>query len=245
MILNIILITLFIPVVLLNIIGPLIIYRTQKLPTRVHFQTLNEQEFPAKHGDDAARLGKKLQALGFEHIGSSSLPDTHNTAYFSLYSHAKDYTTAMLVTMDNKAKSFTYIEFSQLYSDGTMLDVSNAPVVPVYPRMSLKLSTRYPAIHDAEDLYGIFLKLKSILKNSSSPAYYKPEYGFSKVEEFMAWESDKLVELGYCKNAIDSDGKRALTLKGAFILTWKSVFPGKYIYDKVDQSYSKKILNNN
>ena len=57
-------------------------------------------------------------------------------------------------------------------------------------------------------------------------------------------KSDKLVGMGYLKNDINDDGKRNLTLKGAFIITWKSVFPGKKIFNALDQSYSRKLLKN-
>ncbi|VAW89842.1 hypothetical protein MNBD_GAMMA17-197 [hydrothermal vent metagenome] len=223
---------------------PLWIYRVQKLPARVNFDAVDEEVFLSDQSDKFKLLDNKLKEIGFEYIGSSTLYDIHNTTCFSLYFNAKGNTTGMLVSMKSEADSFTYVEFSQLYSDETMLDVSNSLAVPVYPKMDVKISARFPKVQDVENLYRIFLQLKSSLKNSSSPIGYKREYGFSKIEAFIAKESDELVYLGYCKESIDLEGKRSLTLKGAFIFTWKNIFPGKGIYDKLDQAYSQKLLIN-
>ncbi|MBL1261384.1 MAG: hypothetical protein COB33_012735 [Thiotrichaceae bacterium] len=229
-------------IAILYIAVPLWIYRVQKLPARVSFEAVDEKEFLSDQSDKFKALDNEFKEIGFEYIGSSTLLDTNNSTYFSLYSNAKGNTTAMLVSMRSAAGSFTYVGFSQLYAGGTMLDVSNSPAVPMYPKMGIKISARFPRVFEVEKLYRIFLKLKSSLKNSSPSIAYKREDGFKKVEAFIAKESDELVALGYCKEAIDFEGKRNLTLKGAFAFTWKNVFPGKGIYDKLDQDYSHKLL---
>jgi len=243
MIVNV-LIGLLIFIAMLYIAAPIFIYCVQKLPARVSFEAVDEASFLSDRSDKFNALDHELKALGFEYIGSSTLLDTHNKTYFSLYANSEHNTTAMLVSMSSKVDSFTYVEFSQLYADGTVLDVSNAPVVPVYPKMDLKTAARFPQIYDAEKLYSIFLKLKLSLNNTSPSIGYKRAYGFKKVEAFIAKESDELVKLGYCKSATDSDGKRSLTFKGACVFTWKNTFPGKNIYDKLDQDYSQKLLIN-
>jgi hypothetical protein len=56
--------------------------------------------------------------------------------------------------------------------------------------------------------------------------------------------SDELVKRGYCYNEIDTEGKRSLTWKGAYLLTWRSVFPGSRIRDYIDRSYARNMLKN-
>jgi len=239
-----VLIGLLIFIAILYIAGPIFIYCVQKLPARVSFEAVDEASFLNDRSEKFNALDHELKALGFEYIGSSTLLDTNNKTYFSLYANAKHNTTGMLVSMSSTVDNFTYVEFGQLYADGTMLDVSNAPVVPVYPKMDLKIAARFPKISDAKELYRTFLKLKSSLNNSSPAIAYKREDGFKKVEAFIAKESDELVDLGYCKPPVDSEGKRSLTFKGACVFTWKNTFPGKGIYDRLDQAYSRKLLVN-
>jgi len=239
-----VLIGLLIFIAILYIAGPIFIYCVQKLPARVGFEAVDETSFLSDRSKKFNALDHELKALGFEYIGSSRLLDTHNKTYFSLYSNPEHNTAGMLVSMNSTVDNFTYVEFGQLYADGTMLDVSNAPVVSVYPKMDFKIAARFPKIYSVEKLYSIFLKLKLSLNNSSPSIAYKRAYGFKKVEAFIARESDELVNQGYCKSAVDSEGKRSLTFKGACVFTWKNTFPGKNIYDKLDQAYSRKLLIN-
>ncbi len=71
---------------------------------------------------------------------------------------------------------------------------------------------------------------------------YDRSMGFKHVEDFMARESDEMVKRGYCNSLIDPDGKRSLTWKGAYLLTWRSVFPGSWIKNLAERSYAARIL---
>lgn len=244
MILNIVLGIVFVPIFLLNVLGPLLIKKTQKLPARVKFKEHNELEFQSNRKDDFNILDESVRNLDFEYVGSSFMEDSHTKTNFSLYSNENELTCAMVVSMVSNVKSITYVEFSQAYSDGSMLDVSNADQVSPFPKTHFKLAVRYPKIHDSEELYGVFKKLKKSLKNTSVPIAYDKETGFRMVEDYMAMESDDLVSKGYCNEDIDEEGKRSLTLKGAYLITWKSVFPGNKFMNWSNASHARKLLKN-
>ncbi len=244
MILKIIIGVIFVPLILMNVIGPFVIKKVQKLPARISFNKHDEEEFLLNRDEEFHSLNGQIRNLGFEYIGSSFMEDSHIQTNFSLYSNENELTCAMVVSIVSKVKSITYVEYSQAYSDGSMLDVSNSDQVSPYPKMDLKLAVRYPEITDPEQLYIVFNKLKKSLNNSSSPIPYDKETGFKMVEEFMAKESNVLVSKGYCKDEIDENGQRSLTFKGACVLTWKSVIPGKSILNKLNLAYARKILKN-
>lgn len=244
MILKIVLGIIFVPILLLNLLGPLLIMKTQRLPARVRFKEHDEQEFLSTRDEEFNSLDRSIRGLGFEYIGSSFMEDSHTQTNFSLYSNEKELTCATVVSMVSNVKSITYVEFSQAFADGSMLDISNADQVNPYPKTSIKEAVRYPEIKDPEELLKVFQRVKRLLKNSSSPVPYDKETGFKMVEEFMAMESDDLVKKGYCKDEIDKEGKRPLTLKGACLITWKSVFPGNKIMNWLNGSYARKLLKN-
>jgi hypothetical protein len=244
MVVKVIIGIILIPLFFLNIIGPLIIKKLQKLPARVKFEPYVEQEFLLKCSEAFNRLDENIRSLGFEYLGSSYMADSHTETNFSLYSNKDDLTCAMVVTMVNNLKEITYMEFSQLYADGSMLDVTNADEVPVYPRMDIKITARYPEVKNALELYKRFKVLRKSLKNSEHAIPYNKESGFKVVQDFIAIESDILVKKGYCAQEIDDEGKRQLTLKGAYLTTWRSVFPGRIIQGFFDKKYSNKLLDN-
>ena len=244
MIVKIVLGIIFVPILLLNAIGPILIKKTQKLPARVKFRSHDEREFFLNRDEYFHALNNEIRNLGFNYLGSSFMEDSHTETHFSLYCNDKDSTCAMVVSMVSKVKTITYLEFSQVYSDGSMLDVSNANQVSPFPKMNIKIAARFPEIDNPSKLYEVFKKLKSSLKNSCQPTAYDKNKGFKMVEDFMAKESDILVEKGYCQEPIDRDGRRALTLKGAYLITWRSVFPGNKIRNMFDLSLSKSLLKN-
>lgn len=232
------------PLFILNVIAPLLIKKLQKLPARVTFEPHDEKDFLLSRDEKFHQLNSDIRSLGFEYIGSSFMEDSHSETNFSLYHNESEKTGAMIVRIENNVKAVTYIEFSQLYADGSMLDVSNADEVAVYPKMDLKITVKYPEVRDCSELYSRFKQLRDSLKNSNEAIPFDSSEGFKVVEDYMAKESDILVQKGYCKPEIDDSGKRSLTLKGAYVITWRSVFPGKKIRNALDKLYSNKLLKN-
>lgn len=240
--LNLLLVVLLVPLLAINVIGPLLVLRTQRIPARVRFSDTDHDGFLAKRGDVFKRLDEQLQALNFVHVGSSALPSSHTVSHFSLYVHPQDQAAAMLVTMSSGKRRVTYAEFTQLYADGSLLDVHNAPTLSSYPTMPCRLGVRMTDVNSLKLLFGTLQRLRDRLSNSAPAIPYPSDQGFRPIEAFIARESDELVQLGYCKPEIDSQGRRALTLKGALFLTWKNALPGKWIFDLLEQRHTRLLL---
>ena len=92
------------------------------------------------------------------------------------------------------------------------------------------------------ELYARFRSLRAGLKNSARAVPYSADEGFRMVEDFMDHESDLLVEMGYCHPQIDAEGRRALTLKGAYLLSWRAAFPGKGLKGWLDRQHAQRLL---
>ncbi len=227
---------------LVQLVGPLFILKTHKLPAKIEFEPIDEDKFLSTRSELFLTLDKEIKSIGFEHIESSSMPEAHSKMYFSMYSLEKEKITASLITIKDAAKEQTYVEFSQLYSDGTMLDVSNINIAPIYPKMAIKISVKYPKINRPKDLYEVMKKIKSYVKNITPPIPCDKSNGLDSMTKFFAMESDELVHSGYCHKEIDSNGMRTLTLKGAYLMTWRSIFPGNIIQKAITSGFSKRLL---
>lgn len=240
--LNLLLVVLVVPLLAINVIGPLLVLRTQRIPARVRFSDTDHDGFLAERGEVFRRLDEQLQALQFVHVGSSALPSSHTVSHFSLYVHPRDQAAAMLVTMTSGKRRVTYAEFTQLYADGSLLDVHNAPTLSSYPTMPCRLGVRMADVNSLKLLFGTLQRLRERLPNSAPAIPYPSDQGFRPIEAFIARESDELVRLGYCKPDIDNQGRRALTLKGALFLTWKNALPGKLIFNLLEQRHTRLLL---
>ncbi|OWL90787.1 hypothetical protein [Halopseudomonas aestusnigri] len=240
--LNLLLAVLLLPVVAINVIGPWLVLRTQRIPARVRFNNTDHARFLADRGEVFRRLDEQLQALQFAHIGSSVLPSSHTTSHFSLYVHPRDQAAAMLVTMTTGKRRVTYAEFTQLYADGSLLDVHNAPSLSSYPAMPCRIGVRMTGVNNLKRLFSTLQHLRARLPNSAAAIAYPEDQGFAPIERFLARESDELVAQGYCTPDIDSQGRRGLTLKGALLLTWKNAWPGRLVFNLLEQRHTRLLL---
>jgi len=236
-------IVLLIPVSLQNLLGPIIVKQTQRLDARFKFIPYAEPDFMLRQDEHYLAICNELKALGFDYVGSSSLAGSHSDSDFSLFCNDQERCSAMLASISSKVMGLRYIEFTQLYADGSILDVSNATQASVFPHLDIKIALRYPELKTVDALYQRFVALRNSLKNSASPVPYDKSKVFSNMETYMERESDELVAKGYCLKPIDANGKRQLTWKGAILLTWKSVAPGRIIKSYLDKAYAKKMLS--
>mgnify|MGYP000187127000 CR=1 FL=1 len=229
--------------ILMNTVGPFVIWKSQKLPAIVGFEKIDDALFLRERSEEFVAYAESLESLGFELIGSSTLRDTESDTFFRLYCNPNSEVVASCVCGKNALGEVNYIEFSQKYSDGSILDVSNNPVPGVFPKLEIKDSYRYPAVSCVNELMDIFNKLKNGLKTSLTPRAYDVEGGFSDIEALMKQESDELVKKGFVTSNIDDQGKRSLTLYGAAFLTYRAVSPGKDIWGYITERSAKKTLS--
>lgn len=227
-----------------NTVGPFIIWKTQKLPAKVKFQSIGDDVFIEERNHEFLRYDQAIKNLGFDVIGSSLLEDSHSESYFRLYWNSEIKVTAMVVTMKSKVEEFTYIEYTQRYSDGRVLDVSNSSRPEAYPNLEFKHAYRYPEKSDAAELLSVHRKLSEAFLKNVTAANYDLSRGFGEVEDFLKRESDALVHKKIVKPEIDLEGKRSLTLLGAIALTYRSVPPGKNIWGYISEKRAKKALRN-
>lgn len=231
-----------VPLLLLNLLGPLIIWKSQRLPARPELQEYQPDNFLAERESQFCEWHRELGQLGYQVATTASLEDTQVSSHIAVYSHPDDSSCATLACLESIKGNLVYLEFSQLHADNSILDVSNSPQVSAYPRLPHKRTLRFPKVITAAELHRIFIDLRSHLSNSSVPVPPQPDRLLEQVIEHFGIESDALVKRGICHPDIDTDGKRSLTLKGAYMLTWASVFPGKPLKDRLDQYLSCRLL---
>lgn len=228
--------------VFINIVGPFIVWKTQKLPAIVKFVPIPDDVFEQQRNDCFHYYDQAIRGLGFEIVGSSKLVDSQADSYFRLYWYSALQIAAMSVTISSKIEEITYMEFSQKFADGTFLDVSNSATPESYPKLDFKSAYRFPKVARANELLAIHIKLAAGLKKSLSPVGMDVSSGFSEIEYFFRLESDALLEKGIVEADIDAHGRRQLTLYGAFVLTYKSVPPGKQIVGYLSEQSAIKTL---
>lgn len=231
--------------VFMNTVGPFIVWKTQRIPANVTFLPIDDHEFISERNAEFIAYDTEIKEHGFEVIGSSLLADSHANSYFRLYWSADLMLAAMVVTIKSNIEDITYIEFSQKFSNGTVLDVSNSPRGEVYPKFDFKQAYRYPKKKRFDELFAAYQILAKSFEGVAKPQNYDLSRGFGEVEDFIKKESDALLQKGFIHPEIDEEGKRKLTLRGAAFMTYLAVAPGKNIWGYVTERRANKALKNN
>ena len=200
----------------MNIIGPFIVWRTQKIPTIVQFELVSDDEFFERCTEGVPYFDEQMIDAGFVVVGNSSLHDSHTDTWFRVYWHAQLKLAGTVVGISaTNQQDLTYCEFSQKFSDGRWLNVSNSSRPEAYPALPIKQSFQFPDVLVVEQLMSLHAQLRQRLKGDLQPIDYQAEQGFAEITAFLREESDALLDKGLVKPEIDADGKRSLTLYGA------------------------------
>lgn len=231
------------PVLLSYTLGPFLIWRQQKLQTVFAFESLAWDSFLAKRNAVFQGHARALDELGFARVGASVLRDSHSTSWFGLYWSAEYRLAAMIVSIDSPVQSLSYLEFSQKYSDGSILNVSNNHMLGAYPDTARKITLLCPELQQAEDLLAAQQQIRRGLVSGQYLAVdYPVESGFAEIEKLLQQESDTLVQRGLAHAAIDADGKRALTFWGALIMTYRMLPPWRQLLVWRNRQRARRLL---
>jgi len=118
------------------------------------------------------------------------------------------------------------VEFAQPYCNGSCLSLSNNPYPPLFPRLPIKLAYQLAGTRHLWELLERFRRVRE--RCGLKDPVTVPEGGeIACLEQFMNTEAAALRERGLYAAKCDDKGYRRLTLKGAYVLSWKLVWPWK------------------
>jgi hypothetical protein len=209
---NILLQLLLLYLIFQYVIGPIIVRFTLTAPDRYSLPRLDQAELLAS-SPQAMEKHNELLALGFIPGDATNIPMV--SALF--YAHPHGPLAAILI-----AKAFVAVVFSQECS-GSYLSLSNAPVMGAYPPWRRKIGYHLHTCKDVRELFDNFKRIRSTLALPCSVSA-DPKALVSMMEGFCNEELYYLVARGFYSSHV-SNGKRHVTLKGAFQMVWGVSWP--------------------
>lgn len=209
-------------VLVMHLLLPLLIWKQQGVPADYQLEKLPPEPFLAKCNEEFRLWHRNLLLLGFEPLGMAELVMSHAKTRCSLYRHDNGF-IATVATAGNAQMESNMLEFTQLYADGRVFSIHNATQLPVYPELPYKRAVRLPGIRDASALLQAALKLRK--QQTGTPATIAAGEEFQHACDFLAREQQDLIRRGYFANNLRPDGLRGLTLKGAYLMSWKLIWP--------------------
>ena len=143
------------------LIGPVLIWLVQKMPSEYKFRPTEHENFIEQRSQTFVDLHNQITSSSFRYVGSFDLEDSHSQVYFSIYYNDKLKLCCTLSSAYSQPSNTTQIEFTQLFSDGTLVNINNNPLFNVYPDWEVKTCYRFPNINSFQSLLYIAQKLVS------------------------------------------------------------------------------------
>lgn len=212
--------------VMMYVVGPLVIWRLQRSPAKFEFLKLSDNSIVNMISPQCEQWDREIRQKRFRYVGSASMLMGNSQTYFSMYRH--DDMLAMIVAMKGGTRNMIYAEFSTLHEDDSVTNTNNSPMVSVFPTSASKRTYHYPDIQSVPDLMALAKRIIQH-KGKALPVKLVPEgKEFEMLEWFLTRESEGLVARGWYRPDI-VDGYRKLTLRGAFFMSWRLLFPLRQI----------------
>lgn len=221
---------------------PLIIWLNNKVLGRYKLIPIPEEEFLQRSNYIYKSLFNEVKRNKFRYIASCNLYQQKTNIKFSIFTNNEKRLSALVtqITAPN-VPSITYLEVNQLFDDNTILNIQNSPIIGVYPESHRKVTFRFPEVKSFSNLVDI-IELISYDYFSSKKSIALPEgEELNIIEQFLNEEQRELINKGYFQKSVH-DNLRGLTLFGAYMFTWKMLWPIKQIREKRELTFSQKIL---
>lgn len=222
---------------------PILVWSQNRLPDKYTLVSVPIDEFLLESDSSFRALASEVGENGFRCIAASFFNNQTTHSRFLVFVHEEKNFSAIVTQITNpNVPAVLYLEISQIFNDNTLVGVMNAPTSGAYPKSSRKVTFRFSDVTEVEYLVRI---MEHILTNylSSKIAIALPEgRELKKIEEFLNDELAVLIRQGYVQNSVQSN-LRSYTLKGAYLMTWKLLWPVKQICNYRDLAFSKKILS--
>lgn len=183
----------------------------------------------------------QLIARGFRQAGDLVHRGPMSTTRVVLLTHPEDDMVATVVVVTGAhGSNATMVEFSAELVTGTVFDVNNSGLSSFAPTPD-HVTYRFPDVRDAERLYLI---ARALLRRDFGSASLRRQ-DLSDPATFLKAatnrEYQRQVGTGYFRFDVRT-GRYATTLKGAYLMAWKLMFPFKSIRKALHARKARRVL---
>ncbi len=231
------------------ILGPILVKASAKNPAFPEVETIQPEQIPQPVSDFFQNSMSMLEGEGFELVSYIYwLNEATNTETFiSLIGNRREKDYGILVAMFSDAEEVQisldnyYVEFSTDYAEGVEVNTLNSKIPSVFPQKADLLRLQVPGA-DPKRLYEIHRKLAERCGARKTTKYLPAlEDPAAFLGELMSREVKDAMKAGYLY--LDKEGKNYLpTWKGAFLMTWKLLWPISMILRITNRYKIRKTL---
>ena len=229
-------------IVFLYFVVPLIVYNLNYGPEKYALPEIDWESFFAARSSAFLLEHAGFTQLGFLPASASVLSIPGSITFFALYRHENDLVTATLMSSSSTRGETITKEFTQRYENGFHLSLIASPLPTPFPRWRKKEGYRLPEVASTALLFEAFKNIRA------KSQYGQPErltigQELAEVQNYLNAELEDLISRRYLSAKV-ANGQRRFTLKGAFLMAWKLLWPWKVIDDVVSRNRVKRFSRN-
>jgi hypothetical protein len=209
----------------MHLVAPLFVLRQHAFPCEYRFPPADLAATLAEATESFRETCRAFADLGYSPVATSRLDNSNSSTAFVLFRQPADPCIATAMLGRSALGTQVVVEFAQLYRDGSCLSLSNNPYPPLFPRLRIKVAYQLAGTFSLGELLERFRRLRE--RCGLQDPVKVPEGGeLACLERFMNAEAAALRERGLYAAGCEN-GFRRLTLKGAYVLSWKLLWPWK------------------
>ena len=244
------LLSLFVFLGALYLAFPLLIFFSQKMEARPQFLPIQPTEIPSAVLTFLLNSTDALEARGFEPEAYLSLPNQmENVRVFLVLlvdreRGDKAAVTAILARQAFGEQVTSYVEFSTRFASGKLVDTMNSPVIGSFERLPHETKTAFANLKDLALLHNLHRHIIADVAKiapEDAPVVYERGRAVEYFGEVMVRGYDEQVEAGVLR-LDEGAGVYRPTLAGAYKMTWRALFPLKWILTQARDSRARQIL---
>ena len=203
---------------------------------------------PGLHGTGAqasaflANSVGSLTARGFRQVGDLVHRGQITNTRVIILTHPDDHLVATVVVLaTERVSNIAMVEFTAELVSGTVFDVNNSPTVSTFAKTPDHVTYRLPSVRDPARLHEIARTL--LRRDFGSAAVRQRDVGdpAAFLKEATDREYRRQVGTGYFRFN-EGTGRYSVTLKGAYLMAWKLMFPFKAIRAALQSRKGRSVL---
>lgn len=217
-----------------HLIAPLIVWATNRSPCRYTFPPISWDAPLAESDINVREAHRELETISFRPVAASGFGASHASMFFVVYRHPSDLAFATLMRGRNWLGTQAIVVFTQIYSDGRQLALSNAFLPGVYPSWRRMTGVRFPGLTNVSELFSRFAVLRDRFDGMERVELPRDQE-LAALEKFNNEQVQYLCEIGYMSRDCDERGRR-LSIIGAYRSSWKLLQPWKFLKNRRDRA---------
>ncbi len=242
-----VMVLIFIILIFSGIVAPIIVHSKQRMAAKPRFDLFNPQNLPQDKADYFVRNLQLLQKEGFEPAAFVSWESHENQRIlFALAVNQENRDMAMSVFAtagtETKPLEVRYTEFCTVFTDSSEINTNSNPQPDVLKQFADKKVFSFPRVKDPHHLYILHRRLIARFALGKEAVLPQKDTEVMAVQMSVTRFLARQAKAGYFFTD-ESGNMLRPTWKGAFLMTWKLVWPMGFIWNILRRRRMNMLLS--